>query len=380
MKLGAYDVKPHVFEVGTTDLQKTRIIPLPVEQTLVEDEVMLRVDKFAFTANNISYGIAGDTLGYWRFFPSQGLSATDPSGNKQWGRLPVMGYADVVASNNNQIRVGERVWGFMPMATHVKILAGKVNTAGFSDISQHRDGLAPFYAAFERISHNPHYRVENEDFDILVRGLFTTSWLVDDFMVDNQYFGASQYLITSASSKTSIALAFAIKARAEMTTIGITSAENMAFVESLACYDHVISYGQVALLDNTMKSILVDMAGSKTTLSAIHQHFSAQLCYSCRVGVTHHEDLASNGAEMEDILPGVKPIFFFAPTQLKKRAEQWGSKQTMQQIASSLQQYIVFCRSFMTIKHTTARNNLDTIYQGVLFGRADAAVGQIMSL
>jgi hypothetical protein len=42
-----------------------------------------------------------------------------------------MGYADVIASNNDQISIGERVWGFMPMATHVKILAGRVNKRVF---------------------------------------------------------------------------------------------------------------------------------------------------------------------------------------------------------------------------------------------------------
>jgi hypothetical protein len=31
-------------------------------------QVLLDVDKFALTANNVTYGVAGDTIGYWRFF------------------------------------------------------------------------------------------------------------------------------------------------------------------------------------------------------------------------------------------------------------------------------------------------------------------------
>ena len=59
-----------VFEVAKNELRKTRIVPLNIEQALAESEVLLKVDKFALTANNISYGIAGEALGYWRFFPN----------------------------------------------------------------------------------------------------------------------------------------------------------------------------------------------------------------------------------------------------------------------------------------------------------------------
>jgi len=239
------DNAPQVFEVSKAYLGKTRLTLIDTEQVLANNEVLLKVDKFALTANNISYGVAGDTLGYWRFFPTQFDENNKAVDSSTWGRLPVMGYADVIASNCNEVAIGERVWGFFPMASHVKVLAGKIHLSGFSDISEYREGLAPLYAAFERVSHNPFYNVSNEDFDILLRGLFTTSWLVDDFMYDNNYFNAQQYLITSASSKTSIALAFAIQARGEKPAIGITSSNNKAFVESLGCYDNVVSYDDI---------------------------------------------------------------------------------------------------------------------------------------
>lgn len=360
----------HVFEVDKKNLQKTRVTPINIEQALAENEVLLKIDKFALTANNITYGIAGDTLGYWRFFPVQDAADTD-----RWGRLPVMGYADVIASNCAQVAVGERVWGFMPMATHVKILAGHVNKTGFSDVSVYREGLSPFYSAFERTSKNPFYRPENEDYEILLRGLFTTSWLIDDFMHDHYYYDAEQYIITSASSKTSIALAFTIRERAERPTLGITSGANKAFVESLGCYDQVVGYDDIGGLDASVPSILVDMAGSAKILSTIHHHYQEQLRYSCLVGATHHGDLFTN-----DKLPGPTPAFFFAPTQLKKRTAAWGSGETIKQIGTCLGQYIQFYRSIMTISHSTNVSQLDAVYQAVLSGKADASVAQIISL
>ncbi|AZQ84321.1 DUF2855 family protein [Colwellia sp. Arc7-635] len=363
-----------VFEVEKANLQKTRLTTYPLTQPLSENEVVLKVDKFALTANNISYGVAGDSLGYWRFFPTEAAS------DNQWGRLPVMGFADVIASNNDQVNIGERVWGFMPMASHVKILAGRVNSNGFSDVSPYRKGLAPLYSVFERVSANPFYSVKNEDFDILVRGLFTTSWLVDDFMDENQYFGASQYLITSASSKTSIALAFAIKQRGNMPAVGITSAANRKFVTALGCYDQVISYDEIASLDAKIASIVVDMAGSQSILSNIHHHFAEQLRYSCRIGVTHHDDLVKDELSKSSTLPGVAPTFFFAPTQLKKRMDDWGTNETMKKIGLSLLNYIKFCQSSITIEHTTHSHEIDAIYQRVLSGNSDANTGQIISL
>ncbi|WP_076536643.1 DUF2855 family protein [Shewanella sp. UCD-KL21] len=364
-----------VFEVAKSKLTKTRVVSLNTTTALADDEVLLKIDKFALTANNISYGITGDSLGYWRFFPTEKNAE-----QAQWGQLPVMGFAEVVASNNQQIRVGERVWGFVPMASHLKIIAGNINSSGFSDRNPCREGLAPVYSRFDRVASNPFYKQTNEDFDILLRGLFTTSWLVDDFMFDNHYFGAEQYLITSASSKTSIALAFAIKRRNDLPTIGITSQSNCQFVAALGCYDQVISYQQITSLQLNTASILVDMAGSKTILTAIHQHFADKIKYSCLIGATHHQDININDNFKHDALPGAVPTFFFAPTHIKKRTLDWGASQTMQQINLSLLQYIEFCRSKITINHTDNINQLETIYQQVLAGKTDPSVGQIVSL
>ncbi|GGB68460.1 DUF2855 family protein [Shewanella inventionis] len=356
-----------VFEVNKHSLQNTRVNPLAFTAPMAHNDVLLRVDKFALTANNISYGIMGDSLGYWRFFPS-----TDPV---HWGRLPVMGYAEVIKSKNDQILVGERVWGFMPMASHFMIVAGNVSQNSFSDISPCREGLSPLYSRFDRVNANPFYLPQNEDYDILLRGLFTTSWLINDYMSDNQYFGAEQYLITSASSKTSIALAFCIKQQAQRPVIGVTSNENKAFVASLGCYDKVISYDQVSQLD-TAATILVDMAGSKTTLALIHHHFSEQLKYSCRIGLTHHQDIDIN--DNNTLLPGPVPSFFFAPSQLAKRSKEHGATATMTLINTALLGYIDFCKNSISIAHINDFEAIDPAYQAVLAGQANASVGIVV--
>lgn len=102
------------FEVNRSNWQQTRTVDETFDGVLQDNEVLLAIDRFALTANNITYCVSGDMLGYWRFFPAQ----------EGWGRIPAMGFADVAVSNCPGIAVGERVWGFLPMATHLKIQAG----------------------------------------------------------------------------------------------------------------------------------------------------------------------------------------------------------------------------------------------------------------
>lgn len=83
---------------------------------LAEDEVLLKTDSFGFSANNITYAALGFTMGYWGFFPA----------DEGYGIVPVWGFATVVASNHADIKAGEKVFGYLPMASHWVIKAGKV--------------------------------------------------------------------------------------------------------------------------------------------------------------------------------------------------------------------------------------------------------------
>lgn len=91
------------FIVDRADLSRTepRPIPAPEELDLAPGEALLKIERFSFTANNITYGVVGDQLGYWRFFPA-------PNG---WGRIPVWGFARVLRSNADGVADGLRLYG-----------------------------------------------------------------------------------------------------------------------------------------------------------------------------------------------------------------------------------------------------------------------------
>ena len=75
----------------------------------------------------------------------------------------------------------------------------------------------------------------------LLRPLFVTSWLIDDFLDDNAFFGTTAkpgvpgvMLLSSASSKTAYGTAFALAQRQGIEVVGLTSPGNLAFCECWA--------------------------------------------------------------------------------------------------------------------------------------------------
>ena len=354
------------FEVQKDQWTNTRIKTEKFDGNLDQDQVLLKVDRFALTSNNISYCLAGDTLGYWKFFPT-----TDG-----FGRVPAMGYSDVVASKHPDIKTGDRYWGFYPMSNYLIVQAGKVSKSGFSDISSHRAGLAPIYAQFNKTSANPFYNEEREDHDLLLRGLFLTSWLVEDFMFDNDFFGANSYVITCASSKTSIALAHVVKERGLQKTIGMTSKGNVEFCESLGCYDQIITYDEAQTLDASNPIIIVDMAGNFSAMKALHEHFQGNVKYSCKVGATHLADLMGD----MNTLPGATPTFFFAPTQSEKRNQEWGSGEVAKRIGLSLQNFQKFSIKWMEINQHMGIEAIEKIFKATINGDSQPSKGSICSI
>ena len=294
-------------------------------------EVLLRVDRFAFTANNVTYAMFGDAMHYWQFFP-----ATDPA----WGVIPVWGFATVVASAVEGIVAGERFYGYLPTATHLIVQPDRVNAGGFVDGADHRATLPAVYNQYLRCSTDPGYHPKREAEQMILRPLFVTSFLIDDFLEDNAFFGAERVILSSASSKTAYGTAFCLSQRKDVEVIGLTSPKNLDFVRSLGCYRQVMTYDEVGSLSPTIPSVYVDFSGNVELRHALHTQLAgdqeAGLKYSASIGGTDWQHLGKVGE-----LPGPRPTLFFAPSQIKKRSSEWGSAVLMGKLAAAWQQFMV---------------------------------------
>lgn len=354
------------FYVKRDNLQQWQVAETAVFPTdLPPNQLLIAIDAFAFTANNITYAALGDALAYWQFFPA-------PDG---WGCIPVWGFGDVVASTHPDVAVGERFYGYYPMASHVVVQPGKVGRGGFTDVTPHRVHLPVVYNQYSRTSSDPAYRADQESLQMLLRPLFMTSFLIDDFLADNALFGAEQVVLTSASSKTALGTAFLLAQRDNLAVIGLTSPANVAFVQSLGCYDVVLPYAQLATLDNTRPTVTVDFAGNGRLLHQLHHHFSDQLRYSSLVGVAHWDQRGGG----RDLL-GPAPVVFFAPAQVQKRSQEWGPAELQTRFATVWQPFTTAMSNWLTITHGRGSEAVATVYVGVLNGRSSPDQGHILSL
>ncbi|MDB5516707.1 MAG: hypothetical protein JWQ17_3465 [Tardiphaga sp.] len=103
---------------------------IPSTTELPDEALLVKIDRFAFTANNITYAMLGDQLKYWQLFPA-------PDG---FGNIPVWGFGRVIASKHPQVSEGELLFGYFPMATHLVMEAADVGKRGLRDGAAHRQG------------------------------------------------------------------------------------------------------------------------------------------------------------------------------------------------------------------------------------------------
>src|SRR5690625_3658629 len=236
--------------------ERTRLVTLPLP-TPQPGEALLRIDRLAITTNNITYAAFGDTphLRYWNFFP------TDDSA---WGHMPAWGFAEVVTSTVPGLEIGERFYGYWPIASHLLMQPVRISERGFYDGTPHRLELTSAYNQYQRIRTDAAYRPENEDYQMLLRPLFITSFMLADFLQDNGFFGAKQIIFSSASSKTAYGTAFCLQDDPSVTLIGLTSPGNKAFVDGLGCYGKTAVYDALESLDPQVPTLYVDFSGDAT--------------------------------------------------------------------------------------------------------------------
>jgi hypothetical protein len=355
------------FVVARDDLKQSQFIEseLPDSPRLPDEALLVKVDRFAFTANNITYAVLGDQLKYWSLFPA-------PHG---FGNIPVWGFGEVIASNHPMIAIGERLFGYFPMATHVVMEAADVSKRGLRDAAAHRQGVAPVYNAYARVSGDAAYAGRQGDQQALLRPLFMLSFLVDDFLAENEFFGATSVILSSASSKTAFGLAHLLHRRDGIRVIGLTSAANADYVASLGCYHEIVTYDRVSTMPNEGPVAFVDMAGNSELRARLHQHFGDGMKYSGRIGLTHRASSSD-----EPPLPGAKPTWFFAPDQIRKRAKEWGPGGIEKRLSAAWAGFAPNLEKWLTIVDSRGCDAVQRVYLDTLSGRIPPDQGHMLSL
>jgi hypothetical protein len=346
------------------DTAQIATAPMPA---LDEGQVLARVERFALTANNITYAVAGDMIGYWKFFPE-----TDA----EWGMVPVWGFAEVIDSRHADVPVGTRVYGYLPMASHVVLAPSRVGPRGFTDASPSRVDLPAVYNQYQRTNDDPAALADVADLRCLLFPLLSTGYVIGDLLADNQGYGAQQVLIGSASSKTGIGTAHHVKSLATtpVDVVGLTSPGNIAFTRGLGVYDRVMGYDAVASLDPAVPTAFIDMSGDGALIEGLHRHFADAMKASISVGLTHWQSQRA-GAN----LPGAKPTFFFAPAQMAKRRDEWGPGVLDQKMLAANLAFLPVMASHLRIERGEGADAVKAAYEAMVAGQTAPDAGVILS-
>jgi Protein of unknown function (DUF2855) len=356
-------------DIDRDDVSSTAVVAANTD--VGPGEILVKVDSYAMTANNVTYavfgkpmGLFGNEQGYWDFF----------SDRDSPGRLPVWGFATVLVSDIEGVAPGDRFYGYYPMASHAVLMPGHIGPNGFTDVTPRRTTLPPIYNQYQRIEAIADYRPEHHDYWPVFRPLFLTGWLIADQFEDEGDYGAQQVLIASASSKTAIGLGHAMKQRAERPkTIGLTSAANAVGLAALGIYDRVVAYDDVASLEASVPSALVDMAGSGAVTRNVHEHFGGALTKSIIVGKSHWDAEADAGA-----LPGPAREGFFAPGRSQKRIADWGARGFGERIGTAWLDFMEDAPSIASIDKRGGSDGALDAYHEVLGGNADPKSGIVV--
>jgi hypothetical protein len=352
-------------QVRKDNLAETRVQKraLPV---LSAGEVLCRVDRFALTANNVTYGVVGERIGYWQFFPAE----------DGWGVIPVWGFADVVESRHSDVAVGERLYGYFPMGTHLVMQPQAIKPDRLADGSAHRAKLPPVYNSYSRTAGEPHFDKAMEDERSLLMPLYATSYCIYDFLLDSDWFESKQVVIVSASSKTALGLAIALKQDSSAPrSIGLTSQKNLAWVNSLGLYDETHAYEQLDRIDATVPTVIVDMSGNGKLLSDLHTHMGEQMRYCSNVGITHYDEAGMGPGFIRE-----RSAMFFAPGHIQQRAADWGPGVFQQKAFQFWQQAAIQSRPWLPRQVFSGVQGMQDAFRKTLAGEVPPSMGVIVAL
>ncbi len=357
------------FQTSKRNFHQHRLVDVQ-PRDLNDGEVRAKIDRFAFTANNITYAVAGDQIRYWEFFPAQG---DEP---EAWGIIPVWGFADVSESKHPDIPVGDRLFGYFLPSQELIMRPAKTNDAMFIDGSAHRAELPIGYNIYRRVLNEPGYSRAQDDERILLFVLHLTAFCIQTMLQDNDWFGAEQVIVVSASSKTSSGLGFGLLNDANApTAIGLTSKGNLELVNTMGAYDQAYDYDNIDSIDASKPTVIVDMSGNIPLLSRLHQHLGNNMKFTSNVGLTHWDQPRDGEGIIRE-----RSKMFFAPSVIQKGIQDLGQSEWDKRSFSYVGQTIAKSRDWLRIKELHGLAGLESVYESVCSGKNDPSEGLVIKM
>lgn len=378
-----------------------------VPKRIPENHILVQVQRFGFSANNVSYQALGEAPDF-RYFDFHAAPESKDVSPRTHGLVPVWGFGTVVASSLPQIRVGEKVYGYLAPARYLllPVTPSSINKYFFYVPRPHLPADRRPYNQITRCGNDAQYNPLplREDMTMLYRPLFWTSYWCEDWLFTASYRGARRFLISSASAKTSFTMAYCVKRRIQnaglkdIYIVGVTSKRNIAFTKSLGLYDDVVEYDNftssalVKKLDE--KWIYIDGAGNEKFNDRVVSHFNpgGHLVGDVRLGFTTlTPSTTADKAAPVPVPSGSKALtsqpatyqgaeVFFMPEWLQLRLKQLSVKTVTAMQQEAWKDLMRDGKDWVKIEQIYGGDKVKEVYKKILKGELSPDRGMIWSL
>ncbi|KAF7348090.1 hypothetical protein MSAN_01761600 [Mycena sanguinolenta] len=370
---------------------------------LPPNSVLIRVDRFGFSANNVTYQALGEQphFRYYDFHPAPEAKNVSP---KTHGVVPVWGFGTIVTSSHPKIVPGERVYGYFAPTRYllVPVSPSDVNKHAFYVPRPHLPADRRPYNQIIRCAADPEYTPTalGEDLTMLYRPLFWTAYWFEDWIFSLGYRAATAFLISSASAKTAFCAAYLIGKRrsrgeSNVKIVGLTSKRNVAFTKGLTLYDEVLEYDAFNTALGREKWVYVDVAGNDDFNKRLFEHFrspnttSGELVASVALGMTTLSpasekasslDWSTNtfSASVSSQVPELEQ--FFMPEWLNVRKHQLPLHEIFRRQKEAWAELMVDCIPWVRLEHVFGGDEVKKAYDKIASSGFSPDVGFIWSL
>ena len=295
------------FLISRDDLRSCRIAESEPPE-LDPGQALLRLDCFGLTSNNVTYAVFGDAMSYWSFFPAE----------PGWGRMPVWGFRRGRALEAEGIESGARIYGYLPVSSHLVVTPERTRSDSFIDASPHRAELPPVYQLYTLTAGDDLYRPETEDIQMLLLhssprpSSSTTSWRTRDTRTAGRsWFRALRARrpspLPSGSPSATRPRSWGPRRRATWSSSRVWRSTTARLLRR----DRLARAGACRLRGPV---------GRRRRRMAVHTHFGDELGLSMAVGLTHWEELGSG----QGTSPGRRPPCSSLPTAWSSAPETGG--------------------------------------------------------
>ncbi|KAF7335834.1 hypothetical protein MVEN_02239700 [Mycena venus] len=378
---------------------KAVIAASAIPRQLPPNSILIKVDRFGFSANNVTYQALGEQahFRYYDFHPAPEVGDVSP---KTHGLVPVWGFGTIVASSHPKISPGERIYGYLAPSRYLLVPVSP------SDVNKHAFYVPRPYLPADRRPYNqiircagdPEYTPTalGEDLTMLYRPLFWTAYWFEDWIFSVGYRGATAFLISSASAKTAFCAAYLIgkrRSRGETNVkiVGLTSKRNVAFTKGLSLYDEVVEYDSFTSALGREKWVYVDVAGNDDLNKRLFAHFqtpaSGELVASVALGMTtlapasekaSSLDWSTNTFADSSKVPQLEQ--FFMVEWLNVRKHQLSLQEIFRRQKEAWAELMVDCVPWVRLEHVKGAEEVKKAYDNVATSGFSPDAGFIWSL